>query len=91
MNCSSNTKSSSSESSSRSYGPRKDIPGACAAAFSLSFSFSLGCIFGPLAAERVVRPSEGSMYGGVLCLRLAASLDARGGRLRCGAWLAEAL
>jgi len=58
MNCSSNDKSSSSESSSLSYVPRNDVPGAIAAAFSLNFSFSFGWCLGLPADERVVRSFE---------------------------------
>ena len=44
INCSSNASSSSSESSSRSYDPNGDVPGACDAVLSPSFSFSfVGC------------------------------------------------
>lgn len=43
----------SSESSSLSYCPRNDIPGACAASFSLSLSLSFGCSFPRCDPERV--------------------------------------
>ena len=67
MNCSSNVRSSSSESNSRSYGPRKDVPDAWR---SLTLSLSLGWNRGRVCcvALRIVR-SEDSTTGGVVVLR----------------------
>ncbi|KAF8831359.1 hypothetical protein HHX47_DHR1000608, partial [Lentinula edodes] len=81
INCSSNVRSSlSSESSSLSYCPRNDIPGACAASFSLSLSLSFGCGFPRCDPERVetfsgaVEANDGVDTNGAFCW---AWLDAR--------------
>ena len=63
MNCSSKARSSSSESSSLSYCPKKDVPGAWDAALSLNLSLSLGWGLLLVLEDLVVR-SELSIESG---------------------------